>query len=327
MLALGKRSCGMPVRIETGRPRAMQSKPVLMDAVFDDADEAIRRIRASGPFETLLAYHKALGKGPYDVPMFRHAMTDAFFLDNPNWIEAARRAFNAAIVQPVRCLLNLSPPMEELMTHTDLPTFRGFEATAESGGLLMPMINSQLFFDWMVPFASGLAWFYRGEGGSFLYWADGTDALPRFVHPPFWNCGVMSDNEAMFHAVSAVGSPQARRGLAGLVRRSDRISPVGDADWEITGDEHPAIRLGGHEIRMSLLWRARVFRDEEHMASFEDKAHDLTPERIADVFLEDLARRGQPAREPGDPLDPEWVAFLTQAYPPSFTPATADFMS
>ena len=318
----------MTVGIETGRPKAMQSQPVFMDAVFDDAGQAIGLIRESGPFQTLSAFHNATADNAYTPQaMFRHALTDDVFLHNPNWIEAARRAFGARIVQPARCLLNISVPTEELSPHTDLPTFRGFEPMAENGGLFMPMFHSQLFFDWMVPFASGLAWFYRGEGGSFLYWADGTDAPPHIVHPPFWNTGLMSDNEAMFHAVGAVGSPRARERLAGRVQRSDLISAVGEAEWEITGDGHPAIRLDASEVRLSLLWRARVFRDEEHMASFEDSAYDLTPELITNVFLEDLARRGKKVSEPGDPLDPQWMAFLSQAYPPRFKPATADYLA
>jgi len=305
----------------------MQSRPVLIDAVFDDADEAVGRIRESGPIATLSAFHGAKGGNAYTPQaMFRHALTDDFFLHNPNWIEAARQAFGAQIVEPVRCLLNLSVPTEELRAHTDLPTFRGFEPTAETAGLIMPMFQSQLFFDWMVPFASGLVWFYRCEGGAFLYWADGTDAPPQILHPPFRNIGLVSDNEAMFHAVSAVGSPEARKDFAGLVQQTDRITAVGEAEWEIVGDGHPAVRLGGDEVRLSLLWRARVFRDEEHKASFEDKAYDLTPERIAEVFVDDLAKRGQHFREPSNPLDPEWVAFLAQAYPPKFTPATADYV-
>lgn len=319
----------MTVKGDTGRPRAMQSKPVFMDAVFDDAGEAFRLIRQSGPFETLPSYHKAEGDSPYDDHLlFRHALTDDMFLHNPTWTDAARQAFGAGIVQPARCLLNLYGPMEELVAHTDLPTFRGFDPTGATKGLLSAMIHSQLFFDWMVPFASGLVWFYRGEGGSFLYWEDGTEAPPKIVHPPFWNTGLMSDNEAMFHAVSAVGSPQDRRRFGGLVRRSDLLLAVDEEDWEIRREDgRIAARLGPDELRISLLWRARIFRDEAHMESFEDTTYDLTPELIADVFLEDLARRGEKVAEPGDPFDPEWQAFLVKAYPPPFTAATADYLA
>lgn len=311
---------------ETGRPSAMQSQPVFMDPVFDDPDDAMRQIRDAGPFQALLAYHGGTVDSAYDMPMFRHAMTSDAFLHNPNWIEAAKRSFGAGIVEPARCLLNLYAPTEELSAHTDLPTYRGFTPSAETRHLLMAMINSQLFFDWMVPFASGLAWFWRGEGGAFLYWADGKDAPPQVLRPPFWNCGLMSDNEAMFHAVSAVGSAAERARYTAMIKRSDTMHAVGEADWEITGETHPPARLGPDEVRISLLWRARVFRDEAHRDSFEDSAWDLTPERIAEVFVADLAQRGERFEEPSDPLDEAWQEFLAEAYPPQFTPATADFL-
>jgi hypothetical protein len=311
-----------------GRPKAMQSRPVFMEAVFDDPDHIVELIHETAPYQTLPAYYGVQGASEYDAhSLFRHAMTDEAFLHNPNWIAAARASFGAAIVEPVRCLLNASGPMEELAVHIDLPTFRGFAPGAETKHLLMAMIHSGLFYDWMVPFASGLAWFYRGTGGSFLYWADGVEAPPQMVHPPFWNIGVMSDNEAMFHAVSPVGSAEDRARFAGLVRRSDRLHHLGGDSWEIRDEERLAARLDRSGLRVSLLWKARVFRDEEHRKSFEDSDLDLTPDLISDVFLQDLREKGIAADEPSDPLDPAWQQFLARSYPPPFTAATADYVN
>jgi hypothetical protein len=310
-----------------GRPKAMQSRPVFMDAVFDDPDHAMALIERAAPHQTLPAYHGAQFANEYSgQALFRHAMTDDLFLHNPNWIAAARASFGATIVEPVRCLLNCSAPMGEIQAHTDLPTFRGFVPDNATGKLLRAMIHSGLFFDWMVPFASGLVWFYRGEGGAFLYWPDGTDAPPQVIRPPFWNCGLMSDNEAMYHAVSAVGAAEDREEFSGI-RQSDRLFHRGGHSWEIGDDERVAARLDRSRLRMSLLWRARVFRDEAHRASFEDSAFDLTPELIAEVFLEDLRARGIAVEEPSDPFDPAWQDFLARSYPPSFTPATADYVN
>jgi hypothetical protein len=305
----------------------MQSKPVLMDAVFDDADRVMSLIRERAPFPTLPAHYGVQGESEYDPhPFFRDSITDEYILNNRGWIEAARSAFDATIVQPVRCLINFSAAMDEMGAHIDLPSFRGFEPAAETKQLLMAMIHSGLFYDWMVPFASGLVWFYAGRGGSFLYWADGVHAPPRIVRPPFWNLGVMSDNEAMFHAVSPVGTASAREHFRGLVHRPDRLFAMDDGHWAIQGERGTVARLDAAEVRISLLWKARVFRDEEHMASFADKTFDLSPELIAEVFLADLHRRGETVREPTDPLDQQWQALLERAYPPPFTPAIADYV-
>jgi hypothetical protein len=316
------------VEVRAGRPKAMQSRPVFMDAVFDDPDHAMRLIRETAPYPTLTAHYDAPPGSQYDgQALFRHAMTDDTFLHNPNWIAAARQCFGAGIVQPIRCLLNLNAPMDEMGAHIDLPTFRGFTPGVEMRGLLMAMIHSGLFYDWMVQFASGLAWFYAGEGGEFLYWDDGIEAPPHIVRPPLWNVGVMSDNEAMFHAVAGVGQPQERERFAALIRRNDRLFPVGSDAWEIRDDERVGARLEATELRMSLLWKARVFRDEAHLASFEDSALDLTPETIAEVFLEDLAARDIAVKQPSDPLAADWQDFLAQTYPPPFTPKTADYVA
>ena len=313
--------------MQSGRPKAMRSKPVFMDSVFDDPDGVMRLIRDKAPFQTLPAHYGVMGESDYDAhALFRHALTDDVFLHNSNWIEAARKSFDAGIVHPVKCLLNLSAPMEELGVHIDLPTFRGFDPASETKRLLMAMIHSALFYDWMVPFASGLVWFYRGEGGAFLYWDEGVEAPPSIVRPPFWNTGVMSDNEAMFHGVGAVGSSQDRERFAGQISRADQLFPVGEDCWEIRDDKRVAARLESCQLRMSLLWKARVFRDEVHMASFEDSTFDLTPGGITDVFLDDLATSGKPAKPPSDPLDPAWQQYLFEAYPPPFTPAIADLV-
>lgn len=312
---------------QAGRPKAMQSRPVFMAAVFDDPDHVMRLIQDCAPYQTLAAHYGVQGTSQYDAQaLFRHAMTDDVFLYNPNWIEAARKSFAASIVQPVKCLLNISAPMDELGVHIDLPSFRGFVPGGATKGLLMAMIHSGLFYDWMVPFASGLAWFYAGQGGSFLYWDDGVNAPPHIVNPPFWNTGVMSDNEAMFHGVSAVGSPSDRKRFAGLIRRSDRLFHLREDRWEIRDDERIAAGIDRSQLRMSLLWKARVFRDEEHEASFEDSALDLTPALITEVFLEDLASKAIAVQEPSDPLEPAWQTFLAQTYPQPFSVATADYV-
>ena len=184
--------------MQSGRPKAMRSKPVFMDSVFDDPDGVMRLIRDKAPFQTLPAHYGVMGESDYDAhALFRHALTDDVFLHNSNWIEAARKSFDAGIVHPVKCLLNLSAPMEELGVHIDLPTFRGFDPASEIKRLLMAMIHSALFYDWMVPFASGLVWFYRGEGGAFLYWDEGVEAPPSIVRPPFWNTALEEDPNAI----------------------------------------------------------------------------------------------------------------------------------
>ena len=198
------------------RPKAMQSRPVLMDRVFDDPEKALGIIRERAPYVNLFAFHNMLDTHAEHIgPRFRQVFEDDLFLHNPRWIDAARSSFSAEVVQPFKCLLNINGPMGVGGVHLDLPVYRGIDAKNAPVWLLMSY--SGLFQDWMVPIASGLAWFYRGIGGAFAYWPDGPAGPLCREESPLWNRGVMSDNEYMWHAVGATGSLEQQERLRGKV--------------------------------------------------------------------------------------------------------------
>src|SRR5262249_7029397 len=158
------------------------------------------------------------------------------FLHNPRWIDAAKASFDATIVKPMRCLLNLNGPTPDGGAHLDLPAYRGFAAPQAPVWLLMNMTYSGLFHPWMTPIASGLAWFYRGRGGEFEYWPDGLDAPSEMEKPPLWNCGVMSDNEFMWHRVASIGAEADQKKLAAAMSYDAKVHWLGDG-WEIRNGE------------------------------------------------------------------------------------------
>jgi hypothetical protein len=313
--------------VERLRPAAMQSRPVVLPQVFEDPAAALRLVQERAPYVTMAAFHgmeDRLG-GPRTQPFFRGAFDDQLFLENPGWIAAARESFGAGIVRPFKCLAQLNGPMTATGVHVDLPLYRGFGAAEAPVWLLMNMTYSGLFHDWMVPIASGLAWFYRGVGGAFAYWPDGIDARPRLERGPLWNRGVMSDNEYMFHGVAPIGAPEDRARLQGALRASDMLHFAGEDGWEIRDGERVAHRLRPEQVRVSLLWKAYVFKDERHLASFEDVSMNLTLDQVVDIYLHDLAGRGLPAKPPADPLaDEAWKRLLESTYPQPLTPHAAD---
>lgn len=313
--------------VERLRPAAMQSRPVRIDEVFDDPDSIMRLIKERAPYKTIAAYHHmedTLG-GQRTQPFFRGQFDDEVLLQNPKWIEAARKSFDASIIRPFKCLAQLNGPMPGTGVHVDLPLLRGFGAPEMPVWLLMNMSYSGLFQDWMVPIASGLAWFYRGEGGAFACWPDGIEAPPLLTRSPMWNCGVMSDNEYMFHGVSPIGTREDREKIQGTLRACDLIYFAGEDNWEIRDGDRVVHRLSPDQVRISLLWKAHVFRDARHLASFEDSRMDLTLDQVVDIYLGDLAARGIQASRPSDPLiDTEWKAILEQTYPQQLSPLAAE---
>jgi len=313
--------------IERLRPTAMQMRPVRMDRVFDDPDAVIRLIERRAPYLNAAEFHDmpdTLG-GPYTQPRYVARLDDECLLQNVNWIQTARDCYSARIIQPYKCILNINGPMAAGMIHVDLPVYRGFTQDDAPLWLLMTMTYSRLFQDWMVPIASGLAWFYRGTGGAFVHWPDGVDAPPHREEPPMWNSGLMSDNEYMWHAVGATGTESERAALKRGLKHSDRLHHAAGGHWEISDGERVAARLAPEQVRVSLLWKAYAFFDEDHLASFRKPEMNLTIDRIIDIYRADLAGRGvaiPPSRSVFD--DPDWRETLEATYRSPFQDKTIE---
>jgi hypothetical protein len=305
--------------VEALRPAFMRSMPVMLDQVFERPDKVIAFIRERAPYQTLSAYHGGLGNyaGASVMPWFRTHFDDDWLLNNEPWIAAAKKTFSAEIVRPFKCILNINGAMPDGGKHVDLPVFRGFAAPQAPVWFLMNMSYSQLFLPWMVPIASGLGWFHTGVGGAFEYWADGPDMPPRVVDAPLWNNGVMSDNEFMFHRVDAIGTPAEQQRLQNLLRQSDTLHYAGDDIWEIRDGDRIVLPLLSSQLRISLLWKAYVFLDESHAASFEKREMDLDLDQIVDIYMDDLSKRGVKVSRPIDPFtDDAWQAVLDRTYSP-----------
>lgn len=307
------------------RPSYMRSRPVRMDKVFDDPEAILALVRELAPFDTVGCYYNGGIADPEgtDPPWFLVEPDCPLLVQNHNWIAAARQAFDAGIVKPIRCVVNLNPPAPGSPPHLDLPVFRGFSAPQMPIWLLMSMANSGLFLDWLVPLASCIAWFWRGAGGEFEYWPEGPKGSSLRVRPPMWNTGVMADNEAMWHRVGAIGTAQQQVSSPATVPGDARMHGC-EGGWEARRGDRLLARFTNDEVRISFVWKAYVFRDEEHVRSFEDRAYDLDLETVVDMFCADLAGRGLSSRRPADPLgDAGWRRLLQGTYTTPFAEVTA----
>jgi hypothetical protein len=306
--------------VESLRSPAIAVEPLRIDPVFDDPDRVLAFIAEHAPFPTLAKYHGFARDGAYGegvLPWFRSHFDDELFVQNPRWIDGAKRAFHAQIVRPLRCILNIQPASPAGVAHLDLPVFRGSHRWPQHVWLLMCMSYSGLFAPWMVPVASGLAWFYRGEGGEFEYWPEGPDRLSQRETPPLWNVGQISDNEYMWHRVGAIG--RAEEVLAAGVLHADDELHHANGGWEIRGGGQVKARFAADPLRISLLWKAYVFTDEQALASFEKHDADLDLAQVVEIFARDLERRGIAFERPSDPLrDPAWQKLIVASYPASF---------
>jgi hypothetical protein len=78
-------------------------------------------------------------------------------------------------------------------------------------------------------------------------------------------------------------------------------------------------------VRISLLWKAYVFRDHDHLASFEDRSMDLTPAQVVEIYRQDLATKGLELAGPDDLFtDNRWRRTLEATYRQALSPHAAD---
>jgi len=239
-------------------------------------------------------------------------------------VEAARRLFGGTIVRPADIYVQpvCPQPHEAGRPHIDTPVFRGFARRETPVWLALVMRLSGLFERWRLRVATAVIWFYEGEGGHFLYWADGPDQPPLRTRPPYSNRAVVGENDSMYHSGEPIGPAPH---LAGLSLQSRLVAEGEGRSWRVVDGERTLGRYARHELRFAISWSAIVFADAGEARSLDRHEDDITIEIVVERFLADLAARGIAARAPQDPWhDVDWVALLARNYvrvPKSVTPA------
>ena len=303
------------------RPAEMLAKPVRVDPAFSNPDHVVQLCRDSGPYRLASAVHKMAPTGK-DLPWFRvfwgaggmvldERANSLFF--NEAFIEGAKESFGAKVVKPISLMNNVNAPMPAGIPHLDLAKFRGGERFPFD--LLVAMAYSNLFHDWAVPQASAISWFYRGEGGDFDYWPDGPEGGVQSVNAPLWNVGYVSDNEYMWHRISGIG-PADQYFTPGEISRETMLhADESGGGWTmIDGDSQR--RFSENEIRLSVLWKALAFENEQAYQRYLNKEHDLTIPQVLIILNEDLKHRGlQPLPDDCDFSRHEDLRYIRKAYP------------
>ncbi len=302
------------------RSSEMLAPPARLDRAFDDPDRIWSLIEQGAPYKTITAVQKNPPNN--DTPgWFRNfwalgekvifeGAEDAFY--NPAFIEAAKQSFRAKVIRPLAMMTNLNVPAPASPPHLDLPFFRGAHQREVPGWILAPMGYSGLFQPWAIPVASAITWFYEGEGGGFEYWPRGLDSPSRIVNPPYSNTSVLADNEYMYHRVGQTGAPEdwLESGLS-----SESLLHRDDEDWDIRLGDESIRRYPGDQIRISVLWKAFCFPDQYASDQYSDPAHNLTPDKVVDIFCDDLRKRGVRFAEPASlEDDAAWRDIIVRVY-------------
>ena len=322
------------------------SPPRILDGVYSD-DQHRRMldvVQRGGPWPTITAHHfetveelVATSSGPMrdgegidltldDVATahfrgyfaknsvsFFPELDDCFF--NSTFLDLAREYWHAEYAKPTHMLFNLCGPHHSgLSAHLDAVTFRGVRIENSPVWLQNVMGKSGLFTDYLVKMAQVIAWWYRGENGTFTYWPDGPLGEPQHLDHPLWNKGVVVQNESMFHRGDPVGRSD-ERDLPGLKHRSLLGYDAERDEWAVTTDDEVVRRYRPDEMRLLVHWNAEVYSDMDEVEKNMDHSADLTHDVVFDRLLADLRARGVDVAEPSDPLhDSEFIRALIATY-------------
>ena len=297
--------------------------PVLMNGVVGDLGAVVQLLESQAPYNPLGGWYNP-GADPHarTRPMWfqKDWVHDVFaaegsdlFLQCPAYIEAAKRFYDAEVVEPKSVYVNLMTSIVDGgPAHTDNPRFHGRDRTNTPMWVLRAMLWSGLFDRFEILQATAIWWMNDVEGGGLLYWPDGPDSPPEQHVGSMANTALFGDNHGMFHQVGPVGPFDAgtRR-----VSPSARLAPAADGsgDWVVTDHDELVLRAPLDTLRVSVLWKADVYRNvAERAARIEDA---LSMQEVADTFNDDLAGRGSSIRFDLDRVDdPALKAELATVY-------------
>ncbi len=298
--------------------------PTLLCDVIGDLDAVVGLLERNAPYRPLGGWFRPGNEtdAPTNPMWFQKDWVHAdlavegsgLFLWHERVIEAARRFYDAEVIVPHTLYVNLMAAIEKSgPAHTDNPKFRGRDRSNTPMLLLRAMLWSGLFDRWSIVQATSIWWMNDTDGGGLLYWPDGPDKPPHQHASAMANTALVGDNHGMFHQVEPVGpfgtGPH-------LVSARAELAPAGDGsiDWAVRDRGQVRHRAPLDSFRVSVLWKADVYRTEEERRRVAGDT--LSLEDVARIFDADLAAKGADFRFDLARLDePGLKAALAEVYP------------
>jgi hypothetical protein len=211
------------------------------------------------------------------------------FLFHDGFVEAARLIHGRPVIEPAIVFANLMVPGQELALHTDVPEFRGVNRKKHPQWLLVAMRHSELFEDWRMPIATGVAWFHDCDGGEFAFYPDGADGRPVY-HKVAYNTGLLVDTDSVFHGVDRVAPGETEMPA---LKPGMQLSYDGNRRWSVRDGDRVLAEYPWDELRFSISWKAYCFADEAERDAWRAHTDDLSLEQTLATLVDDLRARGR----------------------------------
>ena len=298
--------------------------PILLTGVISDESEVVGLLERNAPYTPLGGWYRP-GVDP-DAPSspmwFQNDWVHSdlrvpgseLFLFHEGIMQAARDFWGAEVVLPHSVYVNMMVGIDKAgPAHTDNPRFHGRDRSNTPMWLLRSMLWSGLFDEWTIVQATSIWWMNDVEEGGFRYWPEGPNQPPQQHVGKMANTALVGDNHGMFHQVGRVGPFDLNTGLVSP-RAELRPAPDGSGDWSITDRGEVRFSAPLSQYRVSVLWKADVYRDEAERERL--CATSLSMPDVVDLFNRDLEKRGAELRLDLERIeDPGLVAEVMTIYP------------
>lgn len=300
--------------------------PLLIRDVIEDQALVRGLLERNAPYTPLGGWYRAGAESdePDSALWFQDDWVHAdlavegsdLFLWHEAYLEAARKFYDAEVIIPQSVYVNLMVAIAEGgPAHTDNPRFQGRSRANTPMWLLRSMLWSGLFDDRAIVQATAIWWMNDVEGGALRYWPGGPHAAPVDHEKDMANTALVGDNHGMFHQVGPVGPFDA--GTLRVTSRAE-LAPASDGsgDWEVRDRGAVRFRAPLDRYRVSVLWKADVYRDEAEHRRQTAPENSLSFEDVARIYDRDLEDCGAGFRFELDRLeDPSLAAALAEVYP------------
>jgi hypothetical protein len=237
-------------------------------------------------------------------------------LDNPlldplfrsqKYVDASKSVCHGrTLLDPIQLGIIITLPGQTVASHLDVPWFWGATRFNVPQWLLIAMEQSKLWSHLRLPQTQGVAYLHSWvnhltDGGGFFYYPNGTERSVVVV-PPEFNTALVLDGSTIVHGVDVFRPDQPLPDID--PNDHNELRYLGDEHWELSNGKAVIRQYHTHDLRMSLVWRARCFEDEAEKNKWHSYTDELSVDDIIDTFVNDLQKRGKlSAGEVLPPLD------------------------
>jgi hypothetical protein len=128
-----------------------------------------------------------------------------------------------------------------------------------------------------------------------------------------FNTAFVGDNDRMYHRVRPVGARDD--GMLMGMSLDTTLEHDGGSRWAIRQDGETRAEIDWSALRISVSWKAYVYRDAEQRRAHNEGRGGLDLDAVLDRFGDDLRSREIAFSPPAEPLhDESFVEILTASY-------------